>query len=191
MEEALSASPSSWRVVVLIFILVSVSPGRVWWYLCVLWSLWRGETHTRVIQRFYEWFNIGNVLSQHQHRQWKLITFQRRAPKWILKHFLSKLAIDHHCTSGTQGMKVESWAGTRPGKRGWNLKQANCLPNIGQYNCFLCISRPSASPCHQFPGDLHQIAETSNNTKRTEEWLSFNQKSDTQSEEKMPNWLAT
>lgn len=129
-----------------------MSQRRVWWYLCVLWSLWRGERHqTQVIQRFYDWLNISNVHCQQQHQHWKLITFQRRAPKWIWKQFLPKLAIDHHCTSSTQGMRVESWARTRPARRGWNFKQANCLPNIGQYNSqffslYLPTIRRSVSP---------------------------------------------
>ena len=120
----------------------------------------RGRHQTPVIQRFYEWLNIVNVHCQHQHQHWKLITFQRRAPKWIWKQFLPKLAIDHHCTSSTQGMRVESWAGTRPGRRGWNLEQANCLPNIGQYNSQFFSLYLSAGTCHQFPDDLRQIAET-------------------------------
>ena len=89
--------------------------------------------------------------AQQQHQHWKQITFQRRAPKWIWKQFLPKLAIDHHCTSSTQGMRVESWARTRPARRGWNFKQANCLPNIGQYNSqffslYLPTIRRSVSP---------------------------------------------
>ena len=42
---------------------------------------------------------------------------------------------------------VESWAGSiRRGRRGWNLKQANCLPNIGQYNSFLSVFSVSPIP---------------------------------------------
>ena len=70
---------------------------------CPLIIMTRGDAETPVIPEFYDWFNVPHS----QQLGLKPNHFsEKRAPKWILKHFLFKLAIDHPCTSGTRGTSL-------------------------------------------------------------------------------------